>query len=141
VSQQFIDNGLIASPEPLRSVRTRSFTRNCLVVGIVIRSYEEKQTMKKILEVTMVSQVEVELPDELGAADLHLRPDTKQLTLMHSTVELPFKVVFQTVAISPPLKPRPDEFRCDSCGRECSNDEKYINDDGDELCKDCKQEE
>lgn len=101
--------------------------------------------MNQILEVACAFEVEVELPDDLDAAealgDLGARLDTGSLALMHGTVERPTRVLFQSVAIRPPFKARPDEFRCDSCLREFSNDEKYVNDEGDELCSSCKEEE
>lgn len=98
--------------------------------------------MNQILELTRTYEIEVELPDELdvakAVADLRARLDTEPVTLMHGTVERPTRVLFQSVAIRPPFKPRPDEFSCDSCLREFSNDEKYVDGEGDELCSNCK---
>jgi|HubBroStandDraft_6_1064221.scaffolds.fasta_scaffold870991_1 hypothetical protein len=97
--------------------------------------------MKQLLEVTLAFEVEVELPGELDAsrapADLRTRLDTRSLTLMQGSEERPTRIVFQTETIRPPFRARPDEFRCDSCRGEFSNDDKCITSDGDELCGDC----
>jgi hypothetical protein len=97
--------------------------------------------MKQLLEVTLAFEVEVDLPDEMdaleAARDLRARLDTKSLTLMHGSVERPTRIVLQTEAIRPPFSPKPDEFRCDSCRREFSNDDKCIANDGDECCSAC----
>jgi hypothetical protein len=101
--------------------------------------------MKQLLEVIIAFEVEVELPDEMGAAEaaagLHARLHSDSLSLTHGTVERQSRVLSQAAAIRPPFKRRPDEFRCDSCLREFSNDEKTISDDGDELCNSCKDRE
>jgi hypothetical protein len=103
------------------------------------------QTMKQLLEVAFVFEVEVELPDELEAAEavasLHARLHTESFSLMHGAVDRPARVLGRAAAVRPPFKHRPDEFRCDSCLREFSNDEKTINDGGDELCNNCKDRE
>jgi hypothetical protein len=97
--------------------------------------------MRQLLEVTLAFEVEVELPGELDASEttgkLRTRLDTKSLTLMHGGEERPTRIVFQSETIRPPFRPKPDEFRCDSCRGEFSNDDKHITDDGDEFCGGC----
>jgi hypothetical protein len=101
--------------------------------------------MKQPLEVALTYEVEVELPDEFGSGEavthLRTRTDLGPFPLVLDTVERPTKVHFQTVVIRPTVEPRPDEFRCDSCRREFSNDEKNVNDSGDELCDNCRCKE
>lgn len=97
--------------------------------------------MKQLLEVTLAFDVEVEMADDVDpareAANWHARLGPPSLALMRGGAEQPARILFQTEAIRVPHAIRPDEFRCDSCRREFSNDEKSINDDGDELCSDC----
>ncbi len=97
--------------------------------------------MKQRLEVTFAFEVQVELPNDLDAtksvAELRAGLGTKPLALTLGAVEIPTQILFQRVVITPPYAPRPDEFRCDNCRRECSNDEKSITDEGDELCENC----
>jgi len=97
--------------------------------------------MKQILEVTLVFEVEVEIADGVDPAremaDWRARIGSTPLKLTHGGVEQPARILFQTETVSVPRGPRPDEFRCDCCRREFSNDEKDITDDGDELCGDC----
>jgi hypothetical protein len=97
--------------------------------------------MKQLLEVTLAFEVEVEIADDADpvsdAADWNARLGSTSLTLTHGGAERPTRVLFQTERVGVPRGPRPDEFRCDLCRREFSNDEKDITDDGDELCSDC----
>ncbi len=97
--------------------------------------------MKQNLEVTLAFEVEVDLPDVSDTLEavraLHTRLDTEPLLLLYRGEECPTKIIFQTKVISQQLEPRPDEFRCDSCRRELSNDDKYIDEDGNEFCSSC----
>ena len=99
--------------------------------------------MKQLLEVTLAFQVEVEIADDAApvkeAAGLSARLGSAPLTLVHGGAERPSKILFQAEAIRVPHEPRPDEFKCDACQREFSNDDKCITDDGDEVCSDCRQ--
>jgi hypothetical protein len=97
--------------------------------------------MKRILEVTLAFEVEVDLPDGVGSAEavraLRTRLDTGSLVLMHGGAECPTKIIFHTEVVSPPFEPNPDEFRCDSCRRDISNDDKCIDEGGSEFCSSC----
>jgi len=97
--------------------------------------------MQRVLEVTLAFEVEVDMPDESDSSEavraMRTRLETKSPVLMHHGEECPTKITFQTEVVSPPFEPKPDEFRCDSCRREFSTDDKYIDDDGNEFCSSC----
>ena len=97
--------------------------------------------MKRTLEVVLAFEVEVDLRDGSDSLedvrDLHTRLDTEPLVLTHHGEERPTRIIFQTEVISPPFEPKPDEFRCDSCRREFSNDDKCIDEGGSEFCSSC----
>lgn len=100
--------------------------------------------MKQILEVTFAFEIEAELSDgqvfDRSLSDLRVWGNIPALlTLTQKTTKCPSKILFQSVSISLPYQPPPDEFRCDHCRRTFSNDQKNINEEGDELCNGCEE--
>jgi hypothetical protein len=97
--------------------------------------------MKQLLDVTLTFEVGVDLPDEMdlahGVKDLRTQLHTASLSLTRGNMVCPAEIVFRSEAVSMPFTPKPDEFRCDSCRREFSNDEKCIDNDGGEFCGRC----